>query len=65
MDYPTIRETIPADKLTVEHKDEYLMVTVADRYGERHRLKLLMPNASLQLEDQRIMFASSHENVLK
>ena len=31
MDYPTIQETIPADKVTVQRNDGYLMVTVADR----------------------------------
>jgi hypothetical protein len=65
MDYPTIQETIPADKVAVQRKDGYLTVTVMDRYGERHRLKLLMQDASLQVENQGITFVSSHENMLK
>ena len=65
MDYPTIRETIPADKVTVQREDGYLTVTVMDRYGERHRLKLLMRDAILQVENQGITFVSSHENMLK
>ena len=65
MDYPTIRETIPADKVTAERKDGHLMVTVIDRYGERHQLKLLMQEARLQVENQGLTFVSSHENMLK
>jgi len=65
MDYPTIRETIPADKVTAQRKDGHLMITVMDRYGERHRLKLLMRDAIFQVENQGITFVSSHENMLK
>ena len=65
MDYSTIRETIPADRVTVQRNDDHLLVTVTDRYGEQHRIKLLMRDASLQVEDQGITFVCPYSNALQ